>query len=267
MHKKIMTKAVFILLLIAGTCWAGGCTENLAASKPEPKRAATDSVDKILGNLRQQTKKLKSYQGRIEYLFSQPVLESETLRKGVLYYAKSDGKSKLRMNFQTLKQDDEKEQKYIVQYIFDGVWLTHIDYQIKQVNLYQQAEPNEPVDAFELASRNFPIIGFSKVEDLKKQFEIKLVEQQGGEAENFVQLHLKVKPDSIYKDDYTSIDFWIDKKLHLPAKIVAITTEEDIYQIKLLKAKVNKKLNKKVFEVKIPKGFTVEKTPLNVREK
>jgi len=184
-----------------------------------------------------------------------------------LYYQKYGKKSKLRINFKTLKQDDEKEQKYIEQYIFDGVWLTVIDYQIKQVKLYQQAEPNEPVDAFELASRNFPIIGFSKAEDLKNQFEIKLVEQQGGEAENFARLHLKVKPDSIYKDDYTSIDFWIDKKSGLPAKIVAITTEEDIYEIKLLKAKVNKKLNKKVFEVKIPKGFTVEKTPLNVREK
>ena len=162
---------------------------------------------------------------------------------------------------------DEKEQKYVEQYIFDGVWLTHIDYQIKQVKLYQQAEPNEPVDAFELASQNFPIIGFSKVEDLKKEFEIKLVEQQEGEPENFIQLHLKVKPDSIYKDDYTSIDFWIDKKLNLPARIVAVSTEEDIYQIKFLKAKVNKKLNKKVFELKIPKGFTVEKTPLNAKEK
>ena len=264
MHKKIITKTVFILLLMVSTCWAGGCGKNLAASQPEEE---TCPVEAILKQLNEEALELKSYQCRIEYLFSQPVLESQTLRKGVLYYAKSDGKSKLRINFQTLKQDDEKEQKYIEQYIFDGVWLTQIDYQIKEVKLYQQAEPNEPVDAFELASRNFPIIGFSKAEDLKNQFEIKLVEQQGGEAENFARLHLKVKTDSIYKDDYTSIDFWIDKKSGLPAKIVAITTEEDIYEIKLLKAKVNKKLNKKVFEVKIPKGFTVEKTPLNVREK
>jgi len=185
-----------------------------------------------------------------------------------LYYQKSGRESKLRINFQTLKQDDEKEQEYIEQYIFDGVWLTHIDYQIKHVQKRQLTEPNEPADAFELASQNFPIIGFSKVEDLKEQFEIKLVELEGKERQDFIKLHLKVKPDSIYKDDYTSIDFWIDKKLNLPAKIVAITTEEDIYQIKFLKAKVNRKLDEKVFEVKIPKGFgKPEIISLNVKEK
>jgi len=266
MNKNIITKVAFILLSTVGICWAGGCTESLGIS--QPKRTDANSVETVLKQLNRKTAELKSYQCQIEYRFSQLLLESEALRKGVLYYEKSDGKSALRINFQTLKQDDEEEQKYIEQYIFDGVWLTHIDYQIKAVKRYQQAEPNEPVDAFELARRNFPIVGFSETEDLKSEFEINLVEQQGGEAEDFVRLHLKVKPDSIYKDDYTSIDFWIDKKLHLPAKIVAISTEEDIYQIKLLGVKVNEELDKKVFEVKIPRGFgKPEIIPLNVKEK
>jgi outer membrane lipoprotein-sorting protein len=193
-----------------------------------------------------------------------------------LYYQKSEGKlagaepgaarSVLRMDFQTLKQDEEQEQKYIEQYIFDGIWLTHIDYQIKEVKRYQKAEPNEPVDAFELVGKNFPIIGFSKVEDLKKEFEIGLVEQQGVEAKNFIQLHLKVKAGSVYKDDYTSIDFWIDKKLYLPAKIVAVSTEEDVYEIKFLQPAINKKIDKKVFELEIPKGFAIEIIPLKRKD-
>jgi len=265
MNKKMMTKVFFLLLCTAGACWAGGCTENLAGSPSE--RVDANSVDVILKQLNQKTSELKSYQGQIEYKFSQPLLESETLRKGVLYYKKGDGKSALRINFQTLKQDDEDEQKYIEQYIFDGVWLTHIDYQIKQVKKHQLAEPNEPVDAFDLAGRNFPIIGFSKVEDLKKQFEISLVKRQGGKAGNFVQLNLKVKPDSIYKDDYTSVDLWVDKKSYLPAAIRAISTEEDFYAIKLLDAKVNEKLDKKVFDFEVPKGFGMEIIPLKKKTK
>jgi len=260
MNKRIITKVVYLLLATVGACLAGGCAKSLAASQPE--RADANSVETILKQLNQETAKLKSYQCRIEYRFSQPILESQTLRKGVLYYARFGDKSALRINFQTLKQDDEEEQKYIEHYIFDGVWLTHIDYQIKEVKRYQQAEPSEPVDAFDLASQNFPIVGFSKTEGLKNEFEIKLIEQQGGEVENFTRLHLKVKPDSIYKDDYTSIDFWIDKKLGLPAKIVAVSTEEDIYEIKLLEPKVNEGIDKKVFEVKIPDGFGEEIIPL-----
>ena len=264
MNKKIVAKVVIFLLCTVNTCLAVGCTANSAGSKL--KEGDVNSVDGILRDLSRRTAELKSYQCRIEYRFIQPLLESETLRKGVLYYQRSEGKSALRINFQTLRQDDEEEQKYIEQYIFDGVWLTHIDYQIEQVKRYQQAEPNEPVDAFDLVSRNFPIIGFSKIEDLKKQFEIKLVEQQGSGAKDFVQLHLKVKANSIYKDDYTTIDFWIDKKLYLPAKIVATSTEEDIYEIGLLKPKVNEGIDKKVFEFEVPEGFGVEIEPLKKKE-
>ncbi|MFQ6036871.1 MAG: outer membrane lipoprotein carrier protein LolA, partial [Sedimentisphaerales bacterium] len=107
--------------------------------------------------------------------------------------------------------------------------------------------------------------GFTKIEDLKKQFEIKLVQQEKDKAEKFFHLHLKVKLDSIYRD-WPVIDFWIDKKLYLPAKVVAVSTEEDIYEIKFLQPKVNKEIAKTVFEFEIPKGFTVEQIPLKKKK-
>ncbi len=280
MDTKIITKVAFILLAMLGNCRAGCCTKS--SGLLYEKEVKPDPVDAVLKQLNQKTAELKSYEARIEYRFSQPLFESETLRKGVLYYARFDNKkSKLRINFQTLKQDDEKEQKHIEHFIFDGVWLTHIDYQIKTVRCHQLAEPNKPVDAFELASKNLPIIGFAKIKDLKKQFEIKLVEPQKEHTsvipakagiQQFIHLHLKVKPGSIYKDDYTYIDFWIDKKLGLPTKVVAVSTEPehpfgDISEIKFLKPKLNKKLDKKVFDFKIPRGFgKPEIIPLKKKE-
>ena len=258
--KRIIMKVFLVLLATINICQADGCTKNSCTQSREKVQACP--VEQILKQLEKKTRGLTSYQGRIEYLFSQPLLfDSKTLKKGDLYYEKSGEKSKLRMNFKTLKQDDEKEQKYREEYIFDGMWLTQIDYQIKQANRHRLAEPNEPVDAFDLAGKNFPIIGFTKIEDLKKQFEIKLIEQKKGEPSQFIKLHLKVKADSDYKDDYTSFEFWIDKKLYLPAQIVALSTEEDIYQIKLLKPQVNKKLKKGIFDFKVPKGFAVSENP------
>jgi len=274
MNKKIITKITVALLWMVTSCWAYECSKSSEHTTypgtEEPQKVEPNSVDTVLKQLNEKASELKSYEGRIEYKYIQPLLESEALRKGILYYAKfepasasldasrgSRGKSVLRINFETLKQEDEEEQKYIEHYIFDGTWLTQINYQIKTVTRYELAEPNEPMDAFDVASRNLPIIGFTKIEDLKKQFEIKLVEQEKGKPEdsNFIGLHLKVKPDSIYKDNYIYLDFWIDKKSGLPAKVVALSIEKDIYEIKLLKAKVNKGVDKKVFELKIPKGF------------
>jgi len=279
----VITKTILGVLLMMSCCWACGCTESLANCQSEQIDA--NSVEAILKQLKEKTTKLISYQVQVEYKFSQPLLESETLRKGVLYYQRIDKKSKLRVNFQTLKHDDEKQQKYLEHFIFDGIWLTHIDYQIKAVKRHQLTEPNEPVEAFDLARRNLPIIGFTKIEDLKKQFEIKLVRKEkekrpsvipaepvpdsdrGAGIHDSIQLHLKTRPDSVYKDDYTTIDFWIDKKLFLPTKVVAVSTEEDIYEIRFLKPKVNKKIDKRVFEFKMPEDFTVEEIPLKKKSK
>lgn len=264
MDGKTFAKAMLLLVSTVGTCW--GCVKD--AQTQCKKEMQPDPVEKVLQQLKQETEKLESYQAQVDYVFKQPLFESQSQRKGTLYYQKIGEKSKLRVNFQTLKQDDDEERVDIQQLIFDGVWLIQIEYQMERVRKKQLAEPNEPVDAFELAKRNFPIIGFTKVQELRKEFEIKLVgttDQNQPPAQ--IQLNLKVKADSMYKDDYTSIDFWIDAKTTLPARIVAETTEEDIYEISFLKAKVNKKIDTKVFDYEIPDGFTVEETPLEKTEK
>ena len=278
MNKNMILKAAVILLWTVSTCLASQCPKSSDTEPSVEKKVNT--VDTVLKQLNKKAQELRSYEAQIEYRFIQPLLfGSETLRKGTLYYGWFDKKSKLRINFETLKQEDEEEEKYSVQYIvldgasltlagyqFQGTWLVNIDYEIESVKYYQLAEakePNKPVDAFDLASRNLPMIGFTKIEDLKKQFQITLVEQKKSEPEDFIQLHLKVKPNSVYKDDYVYIDFWIDKKLGLPAKVVAVSTEpatepveqKDIYEIKFIKPKVNRKIDGKVFEFKIPEGF------------
>jgi outer membrane lipoprotein-sorting protein len=252
MQTKIKIAQMVVVLLIAWPCWA-----TKAADGNSVAAADVNQIDTTLNKLNQKVSELRSYQSRIEYLFRQPLLDSQTLRKGVLYYQKTkdSGKSALRIDFQTLKQDDGQEQKHLEQYIFDGVWLTHIDYQIKSVKRRQLTDVNEPADAFELASRNFPIIGFTKTEDLRKQFEIRLIEQQGGKSADSIGLKLKTKPDSVYKNDYTDIEFWIDKKLYLPAKIIAASTEKDIYLIKFIDPKFNEMIDKNFFDVKIPEDF------------
>jgi len=259
MDRKILIVILF-LMAVSGLCCAGACVENTnpCTNKKGPKNKLIEKskVDVILEKLEQQTEALKSYQAIIEYRFSQPLLESETLRKGMLFYKRWGPKrSKLRINFETLKQDDEDEQKYIEQVIFDGVWLIQIDYQIESVRYEQVAEVNEPIDAFDFAGGYLPIVGFADIKDFKKEFEITFIEPNSTDTAGVERLNLKVKPDSVYKNDYTKIDFWVDKKSALPARIVAITVEGDTYDIRLLEPKVNKKLANGVFELETPDNF------------
>jgi len=242
-------KIVVVVLTIIVTHWLAYCA---GASPVEPNSDANVGlIESTLKGLNDATGGLQSYQCEVEYIFRQPVLDSKAVRTGALYYARFGRDSRLRINFDTLTQDDGAQQKYAEQYIFDGQWLTHIDFQIKQVQKRQLAEANEPIDAFELAKRNFPLIGFDKTDDLKQQFEINVA----GEPNRLIQLQLTVRPDSIYKNDYKSVEVWIDKEIMLPAKISAVSTEGDICEIKFVKPKVNEKIGEKVFEFTIPDDF------------
>ena len=283
MNKKIIIKSTIILLWALNACLASevkvACKCPNCSNTKQPTEEKTNEVDTVLKQLNQKTSELMSIQAQIEYKFIQPLLESEKLQKGMFYYAKIGNSSKLRLNFQTRTIDDEEEEKYVEEYIvlgganlshpghrFEGMWAVQIDYEmegIRYIQLTDTQDPNKPIDVFDLINKNFPMVGFSRIEDIKKQFEITLVEQKKPGPEDFIQVHLEVKPNSIYKDDYVSIDFWIDKKLGLPAKIVTVSTEpatepvelKDVFEIKFLKPKFNNKIDKKIFDFKIPAGF------------
>ena len=274
--RKITVTAVLAILTTVAFCWAG---EN--CKKPPPRQgncckvnsqtkenSATDKehdskLGGILKHLQKQTGRLTSYEAKIEYLVIQEpeLLDSRILRKGRLYYQKEKDVSRVRINFETLKQDDGDEEKHIEQFIFDGVWMTKIDYQLEKVDFYQQAPEDKPVDVFEYISHNFPMVGFTKTENLLKDFEVKLI-NHSSDPNTPIHLHLQVKKDSSYKDDYAAIDFWIDGRSFLPVRLKAISTEGDIYDIKLLDAKVEKKMKIAVFGVAIPKHFSKNRHPL-----
>lgn len=258
MHRMIIA-GLALSLMAAGVA----CTHAQSSETPACPAQPGDGneVDRAIDSLQRKAAELKSYQARVDYVTKQPLLDSQTRRKGILYYAKPDSRSSLRIDFLTLQQDEEPEQRYVERFLFDGIWLTIVNDQTKRVERRQLAEPNEPADAFSLASRHMPVLGFSTIEDLRKQFDVAIVAGPNDPAA-LQHLCLTVRPDSVYKEDYTKIDFWVDRKIGLPVRILAVTTEEDIHEIRLIDPRINEGVDPKVFQIDIPKGFAVETIPL-----
>jgi outer membrane lipoprotein-sorting protein len=267
-----MIRTIVVVILLSGLCFGQGCSEVSAVKAAEAKETPVDKVDEILARLNRRSSEIKTYQCKLEHLSRQPLFDSQTLRAGRMWYLRGDKKSLLRVDFDTIKQDVEPEEKYVEKFFFDGVWLTRIDYQLKEVKRYQLVDPNkleagESVDAFDLLSEDLPIVGFTGSDKLKKEFNITLAEPNSSEPNDIVRLHMEVKPDSVYKDDWVWIDFWIDKKLYLPAKVVTLSTQDDIYEISFIDAKVNETIDPAVFKVVVPEGFVeAEKVPLKKRD-
>ncbi len=253
--KEILSAFAVVFLFLTFGCSITQGEARPCSIEKEDGVIEDGRIDEILDKLTAETAKREFFQADIEYLVSQPLFESKTLRKGQMYYVKQKDLSALRIDFKTVQQDDEKERKELEQYVFDGVWLTRVDYQMKSVKKRQFADVNSPLDPFELASRDFPIVGFIRTGELKKDFDMTLV----AEDDDQIQLNLKVKEGSYYSDDYIVIDFWIDKKLFIPTKIKAVSTEDDVFQIDILKPKINHKFDKNVFEIQYPADFTIDK--------
>ena len=259
MHIVVIITGFVLSLLPAAPACSHSQACPAACRHAEP--SDVNDLEVVLQNLQEKAERLEAFQAKLDYVVRQPLLESQQRRQGHLYYAKRDGRSTLRINFRTLQQDDEPAQDYREQFLFDGVWLWHIDYQTERVERRQMTEPNEPVDAFALASRHVPVVGFSRVEDLHEQFDIRLISEPN--SSEYQHLRLETRPDSVYKDDYTTIDFWVDEKLGLPTRIVAVTTEEDVHEIALLEPEINGLIDPQVFRVDVPRGFSVEVIPLD----
>jgi len=260
MRRVVIVGFVLGLSLIAPPSYG----RNEAESSPcgQTPQRDPNSVEAVLDGLQAKAADLTSYRCVVDYVFKQPLLESQTRRKGTLDYAKTENRSHLRIDFNTLQYDQEKEQKHKEQFLFDGIWGTYIDYQSRSVQRQQVAEPNAPVDAFALVSRRVPVLGFSKVEDLQKQFVIQLAPRTDPGSPPSHWLHLEVKPGSDYHDDYVTIDVQIDKQHGLPIMIVAVTTEQDVHEIKLADPKINQAIARGRFDVEIPSDFSVETVPL-----
>jgi hypothetical protein len=104
------------------------------------------------------------------------------------------------------------------------------------------------------------LIGFTRAANLKKEFEIKLVESpEQIDADKRIQLKLTPKKDSIYIQDYNSIDFLIDKQTFMPVKMSAASADKDIFEeIVLGDTIINEPLKESIFEMELSENF--EKT-------
>lgn len=273
-----MKNSIAILLLsiclspfawATGSCCAKSNIKNaeLSDQKTPLSNPETKKISEILSKMNAATKQLKSCEARVSYLFIQDpdIWETKTLQTGMLYYQKNDDRSRLRIRFDDIKQEDFEPEKRREEFLFDGVWLTRIDFKLKQIDRFQKAPEDEPIDVFELISHNFPLIGFSDIEQLSKDFDIRLPEK-ANETDKFITLLLSVKKGSRYENEYKKIDFRADIKTYMPQQIVAHSSQGDIYDIKFTELKVNKKLKKAVFSIETPPNFRENVEPLKVVE-
>lgn len=260
---KLKTVFSIVLIVICSSCGISTTSakqdnivkEETLPLKDDGKTQQPDALQTLLNQIKNAASELRSCQTNLSYLFIQDpeLLDSKTLRTGMLYYLKEEKKDILRIRFDDVKLDEFEPRKERQEYIFDGVWLERIDYKLEQIDIWQKAPEDKPVGVFELIGDNIPLIGFSEKESLSADFDITLANDPN-ESPETEHLFLKAKKDSRYKD-YRNIEFWVDAKTYLPRRVLAYSTQGDIYDLQFLGMQANKKLKNAVFTIETPAHF------------
>jgi len=102
MRKTVVAGAILAVSVVTGLVRAQCCppvvTGLVRAQCCPPKEGgccsaqpdAAETVDTILKKLEEKATELTSYRCKLDYVFRQPLLESQTRQKGTLQYAKFD---------------------------------------------------------------------------------------------------------------------------------------------------------------------------------
>jgi outer membrane lipoprotein-sorting protein len=254
----------FSLATVSGCTQSKNQPSDPPATQKQPPDYNAGEIEEILLKMNNATKRLKSCQAKISYLFIQDpdLLDSKTLQNGMLYYQEDNDRSQLRIRFDDLKQENFDPENRREEFLFDGAWLTRIDFKLKQIDRYQKAPEDNPIGVFELISHIFPLVGFSNIDQLKKDFDITLPEKSN-ESTPSINLLLNVKKGSKYEKEYKKIDFRADSETYMPQQIVAYSSQGDIYNIKFTEFEINKKLKKAVFIIETPSDFRKNIEPLD----
>jgi len=203
--------------------------------------AQTETLDRILSRIDRVGANLKSMEARIIQKKWTDILEEyDTGEKGRFTFLRVDGKVHLR------KDIDEPTVNHLV--ISDGT-VTFYQPKIKQAQEYKLGKHGDKAE--------FLLLGFGSNKDaLREAYRIDLVGEENINGRNTFHIELKPKSDQV-SAFFTSIHLWIDAEMWVPIQQQLVEPTHDHLLIRFEEIKLNPKMKKSHFNLKIPKEVKV----------
>jgi hypothetical protein len=110
-------------------------------------------------------------------------------------------------------------------FLFDGRWLWEASERQKQVIKRQIVRPAEKLDLFDLERAPFPVPFGQKKETILRNFDVSLSPPEASDPPNTDHLVCIPRPDSAMYRKYERLEFFVNRDLHLPTKIVVTKNE------------------------------------------
>ncbi len=219
---KRLLSLLLILALLPLPLLAQGApaTGQAPATQPATAPPVDPAARGILDQLEQAGGKYPALTSDLRYEIRDRMTGDTELRTGQVKYrdARDGEPTMFYIRFDTLKQGDGPAMKDLVEYGFDGQYLSIKKHRLKQLTRYQVAVEGQTVNPVRLGQGPFPVPFGQKTEDVLKLFEATTRAPTARDPKNTD--YLRLVPLDTQKDNvnFEVLELWVDREAHLPVK-------------------------------------------------
>ena len=180
------------------------------------------SVDQILDAADQAGQNLKDFDANITLKSEDPVTGDKEKYVGHLWFQdRGDDNVRMHVLFDKIIVGNQIKNKQMKEYLLSDGWLTTRNYTKDggDQNRTQVIKPGQKVNLLKLGEGPFPLPIGQKKQDVLAQFNVTKVAPTNDDPADTVHLKLIPKKDSSLDRKFKTLDFWLDDKTHMPARI------------------------------------------------
>jgi len=256
-----------MLAILAVGCAARGRNTPAAPTTRPAGDAPAPAIMKILKDLEAAGAKFPAIQADVDYLIDRMLTGETEQRTGYVKYLKrtATAPDKFRAHFDTLRMDGGRKLKSVVDWAFDGMWLTVARHRLKKIERYQVAAKGERVQPLRLSKGPFPLPFGQGVEDILEYFKVTQPDRKVSKKDpkNADYLKFTTLPARRRELSVVWIEQWIDRTTHLPVKIVAFDKSRRKTTVVFSNVKTDVRFSGSVFVIPRPRGWTESIKPLS----
>lgn len=195
-----------------------GWSVVMPAGVPDVPRAPSEQIDRILTQLEQRGDQIKDFRGKIVFTEEDRINLSKRTSYGSILFLMTEANPRFLIHFERSESDGLLgKQEW---YLFDGRWLHQGIERIQQVTQQEIVRAGETYDPFDLESAPFPLPFGQKKEKILASFHVTLLPPAPGDPSNTDHIRCVPKEGSRAQGKYDRLEFFIQKELHLPSRIV-----------------------------------------------
>lgn len=201
---------------------------SLTYAQTEPKASqeaerAAPSVEEVLTRLEKRSDGLKDIRCKIHFVVDDTMDLTKQTKDGHILLLMGEPNPKFMIHFEKNQQDNVLGKREW--FLFDGRWLHQAIERTGQVTKTEITRRGQKRDFFDIETAAIPLPFGQKKEKILKNFTVKWIPPVDGDPKNCDHLACVPKPDSPVARKYDTLDFYIDREIHLPRRIVTTGSE------------------------------------------